>query len=51
MDLGDQGPSDVRMGNTYLSMTDGAGTYLNVIRTQDFKSHMLVLDAQKNDGA
>jgi hypothetical protein len=33
MDLGDQGPRDVRVGDTYLSMTDGAGTYLNVIRT------------------
>jgi hypothetical protein len=48
MDLGDQGPRDVRVGDTYLSMTDGAGTYLNVIRTSDYKSHMLVLDTVAN---
>lgn len=45
MDLGEKGPSDVRMGDTYLSITDSTGTYLNVIRNHDLKSHTLVLDA------
>lgn len=51
MDLGELGPRDVRVGDTFLSITDGAGTYLNVIRTSDFKSHMLVLDTIGNSNS
>jgi len=40
--MGSEGPRDVQLGGTYLSLTASDGSYLSVIRSFDFKSHTLM---------